>query len=109
MSVALFRFNDNKINADSKVTLSENISTESFYEKYWEKAIHEQGIKIFQDGSKFSKSELREVLKELGLLREWANSNLKGSEKEYMVERIEHMQEIIPKAFINDNTILFIF
>lgn len=109
MSVGLFRYNGNIYNRNSELTLSENISTQEFYEKYWEKAINELGIKFIQDGAEFNKSKLNDVLVELDLLRNWATKNLTGTELEYMKERIENLQRVIPNAFIDDDTILYIF
>lgn len=109
MSVGLFRYNGDINDRYSKPTLSENISTEEFYQRYWQKAINELGIKIIQDGSEFNKSKLSEVLVELDLLRNWAINNLAGTELEYMKERIENLQKVIPNAFIDYNTILYIF
>ena len=110
MSVALFRIDGNDIyNHDAKITLSESIASEAFYQKYWEKAIQELGIKIFQDGSQFSNSDLDAVLSELTLLKNWADKNLKGKDQEYMKSHIEQLLKIIPGAFSDDDTILYIF
>ena len=35
--------------------------------------------------------------------------NLTGNKLEYMKERIEHLQKVIPTAFDNKDTILYIF
>lgn len=109
MSVGLFRYNGDINDRNSELTLSENISTEEFYQKYWQKAVNELGIWIFQDGSEFNKSKLSDVLLELDLLKNWAIKNLTGTDLEYMKERIENLQKIIPNAFIDDDTILYIF
>lgn len=53
MSVALFAVEGNDIYADTKITFSEPVSTEEFYQKYWRKAIKELNIKLFKDGSQF--------------------------------------------------------
>ncbi|WP_321387038.1 hypothetical protein [uncultured Enterococcus sp.] len=89
--------------------LSENISSESFYEKFWEKAIAELDIKYIQDGAEFNKTKLDVVLKELGLLKEWSISNLHGEDKEYMRSRIENLEKVIPTAFTSEQDILHIF
>ena len=109
MSVGLFRYNGDIYDDNSEVTLSVNISTEEFYLMYWEKARKELGIKYIQDGAEFDKSKLNYVLNELDLLNKWAKKNLTGKELEYMNERIENLQNVIPNAFIDDDTILYIF
>lgn len=109
MSIGLFRYNGDINDRNSELTLSENISTEDFYEKYWEKAIKELGIKFIQDGAQFNRSKLDEVLKELESLRKWAIVNLSGVDLEYMKGRIEHLQQVIPNAFNNEDTVLYIF
>lgn len=109
MSVGLFRYNGDIHDDNSEVTLSVNISTEEFYLNHWEKARKELGIKYIQDGAEFNKSKLNDVLRELDLLRNWAMKNLTGKELEYMRERIENLQNVIPDAFIDDDTILYIF
>ena len=108
MSVGLFRYNGDIYDDDSEVTLSVNISTEAFYLKYWERARKELGIKYIQEGAEFNKSKLKDILKELDLLRNWAIKNLSGKELEYMKGRIENLQDVIPNAFIDEETILYI-
>ncbi len=46
MPIGLFRYNGDINDRNSELTLSENISTQDFYEEHWETAIHELGIKI---------------------------------------------------------------
>ncbi|MGZ7440981.1 hypothetical protein [Paenibacillus sp. TH7-28] len=109
MSIGLFRYNGDINDRDSELTLSENISSQKFYEKYWEKAIHDLGIKYIQEGAEFDRSKLDDVLVELDLLRNWAIQNLNGTDLEYMEGRLENLQKVIPDAFISDDTILYIF
>ncbi|MGC6768094.1 hypothetical protein ACYSNR_17355 [Enterococcus sp. LJL128] len=109
MSVGLFKYDGDIYNENSKVILSENISSESFYEKFWEKAIAELNIKYIQDGAEFNKTSLDIVLKELGLLKEWAIANLHGEDREYMRSRIENLEKVIPTAFTSEQDILYIF
>lgn len=51
MSVGLYRYNGDIYDRKSELTLSENISTQEFYDEHWERAIHELGISIIRDGS----------------------------------------------------------
>ena len=105
MSVALFKFNEDK----SKVILSVNVATQSFYEKYWVPAISEIGAKYICDGAKFGKSNLDDVLKELVLLHAWTLENTKDSDQEYMMARIKNLQETIPRTLEDEGAILYIF
>lgn len=109
MSIGLFRYNGDINDRDSELTLSENISTQDFYEEYWETAIYELGIELIQDGSEIHYSQLETALVELASLREWSIQNLSGNELEYMKGRIENLQKVLPGAFIDENTVLYIF
>ncbi|MCL1917221.1 MAG: hypothetical protein FWG14_02715 [Peptococcaceae bacterium] len=105
MSVALYKFNRDR----SKIVLSVNISTQRFYVKYWIPAISEIGVKYICDGSRFGKSNLDDVLKELDLLHIWALENMNGYDQEYMITRIKDLQRMIPKALEDVDAILHIF
>ncbi|MBT2284933.1 hypothetical protein MKY87_15355 [Paenibacillus sp. FSL R7-0198] len=109
MSIGLFRYNGDINDRNSELTLSENISTQDFYEEHWEKAIHELGITIIQDGSEINYSQLEAAIVELALLKEWSIKNLDGNDLEYMKGRIENLQKVLPNAFINEDTVLYIF
>ncbi|MGG4127152.1 MULTISPECIES: hypothetical protein [Paenibacillus] len=109
MSIGLFRYNGDINDRNSELTLSENISTQDFYEEHWETAIHELGIKIIQDGSEINYSQLEAAIDELALLKEWTIKKLIGNDLEYMKGRIENLQKVLPDAFINEDTVLYIF
>ena len=109
MSVGLYKYNGDINDRDSEEIISELISTQSFYNEYWEKAIKELNVKYIQDGAEFDKSKLIIVMKELKLLKDWALKNLDGKNLEYMSNRIGKLQEIIPIALQNDDDILYIF
>lgn len=109
MSVQLFKYDGYIYDQNSNLVLCENISSQEFYDKYWEKAIKELNIKILKDGSEFDISKLDIVLKELKLLQLWAKGNLQGINLDYMYDRIENLQKVISIAFDNANTILYIF
>lgn len=91
------------------MVLSENIASEHFYNKYWEKAINELNIKYIQDGAEINFAMKDTVLKELEMLLEWAMKNVEGKDLQYMKDRIENLQKVIPTAFDDENTILYIF
>jgi len=109
MAVGLYKYDRDINDRNSELVLSENIATQEFYAKYWEKAIGELGIKYIQDGAEFDYSKKNIVLKELELLMVWVEQNLEGKELEYMKSRVENLQNVIPDAFDDEKTILYIF
>lgn len=109
VSVGLYKYDGNIYDRDSKLVLSENIASQRFYEQYWEKAIKELNIKYIQDGAEFDSSKESEVLEELRQLQYWAETNLNDEDLEYMKNRIQNLQKVIPNAFENKDTILYIF
>ena len=94
MSVGLYKYLGNIYDRNSKLILSENISSQQFYEKYWEKAIYEMKIKYVQDGAEFDISKKKIVLEELELLLNWAEQNL---------------QKVIMTELCNEKDIFYIF
>ena len=109
MAVGLYKYDGNFSDRGSKLILSENIASQQFYEKYWEKAIKELNIKYMQDGAEFDKTKKEIVLEELNLLLCWAEKNLQEKDLEYMKSRIENLQKVIPIAFDDENSMLYIF
>ena len=51
MSVGLYKYDGDFYDRNSELVLSENIASERFYNKYWEKAINELNVKYIQDGA----------------------------------------------------------
>ena len=96
-------------NQDSSIDLTINISTTQFFNEYWEKAIKDTNARIFKENSQFGKSQMLDVLHELELIKKWAEVNLTGTDQEYMIERVENLLDNIPRAFDNDETILYIY
>lgn len=110
MAVGLFKYDRDINDPDSKLVLSENISSQKFYDIYWEKAVLELKIKYIRDDGEFDKTKLGDVLEELESLKKWALKNLKSENLEYMKIRIENLQKVIPQVFIEDeDSILYIF
>ena len=109
MSVGLYKYDGDMNDRDSKLILSENIASQRFYEKYWERAIEDLNIQYVQDGAEFDSSKKDIVLEELMSLLFWAEKNLRGKDLEYMRSRIKNLQKVIPGAFRDENTILYIF
>lgn len=96
-------------NPDGSIDLMISIATTQFFNEYWEKAIKDGNIKIFKENNHFDKSQLKEVLDELEIIKKWAETNLEGIELEYMKGRVENLIDRLPKAFNRDNTILYIY
>ncbi|MBR2565218.1 MAG: hypothetical protein IKE29_11415 [Paenibacillus sp.] len=109
MSVGLYRYSGDIYDRDSELTLSENISTQEFYDEHWERAIHELGISIVQDSSEIVFHQLEDALDELDRLREWVIQELDGANLEYMQGRVEQLQRILPNAFESEGDVLYIF
>jgi len=107
MAIGLVRYKD--INDPDTIDLSENIASTKFYNMYWEPAIKELGIKLFQENGYFCKDQLEIVMFELSQLKDWANKKLTGSDLEYMVSRIDNLEKVIPDAFENEGTILYVY
>ncbi|CAI6080020.1 hypothetical protein PAECIP112173_02767 [Paenibacillus sp. JJ-100] len=109
MSVGLYRYSGDIYDRDSELTLSENISTQEFYDEHWERAIHKLGISIVRDSSEIVFHQLEDALDELDRLREWAIQELDGTNLEYMQGRVEQLQRILPNAFVSKGDVLYIF
>lgn len=109
MAVGLYKYEGNINDRNSKLILSENISSQQFYEKYWERAIEELNIKYIQDGAELDFSKKDMVLEELKLLLYWAEQNLQDNDLEYMKSRIKNLQKVVPIAFDDEKSILYIF
>lgn len=96
-------------NPDGSIDLTINISTTQFFNEYWEKAIKDTNAKIFKENSQFRKNQMLDVLYELELIKKWAETNLSGTNMEYMTERVQNLLDSIPKAFDDEETILYIY
>lgn len=96
-------------NPDGTIDLTINISTTNFFNEYWEKAIKDTNAKIFKENGQFRKNQMLDVLHELELIKKWAEKNLSGTNMEYMTERAQNLLESIPKAFDDEETILYIY
>ena len=108
MSVGLYKYNGN-IFDDVEEILSENIASQRIYDRYLEPAIEELNIFYFQDGAEIRKNNLDLVIKEIELLTKWVVNHVEGEDKEYLLERLKHMKEVIPKSLESDEDVLYIF
>jgi hypothetical protein len=94
---------------DGDIDFSIPIATTRFFVQHWDTAIEELGLKLIQENAYFGKDKLKEVLRELALLKEWAIKNLDGKELDYMKSRVEDLETGIPGAFDREDTILYIY
>ncbi|MDE5781805.1 MAG: hypothetical protein K2I03_10105 [Lachnospiraceae bacterium] len=85
------------------------VATTEFFKIYWERAIEECDLQVFQEYNYFGKEQISKILSELELLKKWSEKNLNGKEYVYMNERIEELKKEIPKVFEwEENAILCI-
>lgn len=106
MSVSVFRMNqeDNSFELGFEIP----ISREDFFTKVWQTAINELGIIGIQNGIELRQEQLESTLLELEKIRQWARSNLRNNDLEYMVSRIDLLIQELPSAFKTDDTVLWI-
>ena len=109
MSVGLYKYDGDIGDKKSELVLSENIASQQFYEKYWEKAIDAMKIKYIQDGAEIDITKKNIALEELKLILNWAEKNMQGKDLEHIRNRIENLQRVIPIALKDDRDILYIF
>lgn len=109
MAVGLYKYGGDINDRNSKLILSENIASQQFYEKYWERAVKDLSIKYMQDGAEFDSSKKDMVLDELESLLHWAEKNLQEKDLEYMKSRVESLQKVVSIALEDENSILHIF
>ena len=89
------------------------VATEKFFNEYWLPAAEELGLKwipTFSVGMDVTKEDLAEVIHELYQLKRWAKANLhlRRADQDYMITRIELLEEKLPQAFRRENAVMFI-
>ena len=84
------------------------IAFQRVYRQYWEPAIKELDIQCFQTCAYFGRDKLDQALRELALLKEWTKKNVTGSDREYILTRIEGLEKGIPDAFDREDTVLYV-
>lgn len=109
MSVGLFRYSGYFREEGSRLITSLNVSTEEFYVLHWRRAVKDTNSRFFLDGGKFSVNDIEAVLTELKHQKEWAIENLSGGDLEYMYDRIEDLEEQLPKECQKCGTEFYIF
>lgn len=103
---------DGDINGrNSELILNENIDTQEFYNRYWEKAIEELNLEFLSQieyGLEFGIEELPMVIKELNEVLKWSDNNLEQTDNNLIRLRIELLFEKLPEAFVDLNNIVYI-
>lgn len=95
MSVDLHRYDGDIFDKSSKLISQHAVASYSFYCKCWEKGIRECNVRLFRDDGEFSDGDIDEVMTELNNLKSWALKELSGSDQEYFITRIEHLQHYL--------------
>lgn len=110
MSVYAFVLNPE---TEEEEKLRTPVSTEIFFNKYWLSGAEELGLKwipTFSAGMDVIKEYVPEIINELRQLKKWAKEQpqLSQDEKEYMITRIELLEERLPLAFQREDAVMFI-
>ncbi len=109
MAVDVFRYNTVYDAADAKVIFQHAVATYSFYKKYWERAIRECNVRLFQDNSEFDPGDLDEVMAELDRLKEWSLKYMSDWDQEYFLKRINDLQYWLPLECRNEGGRFYLF
>lgn len=87
------------------------IATESFFKECWMPAIESLCLRwtvLFSTGIDVEEGDVPNIMNELLLIKEWAHKNLGEEQRIKILERIEGLQEELPKAFQRREAIVFI-
>lgn len=85
------------------------LANQKFYNRVWEKAVSETGVKLVRDWGTFTPAQVDEVLDELHILMEWCEQNLKGEDYIRFKDRIEDLMTVIPEEVPNSDEPFHIF
>ena len=72
------------------------ISSQNFYDSCWAVGIKENNLLLLHEYSEFSAEDIDEVLKQLNILKAWAEKQLSPADFERMAERIEQLKLWLP-------------
>lgn len=87
------------------------IATEAFFKKCWMPAIEAlnlQWLKLFPIGLSLSKENISNIVSELELLNKWVKANLNEEEQKHIHERITGLEQMLEKAIVLEDVIVFI-
>ncbi|HEY1196249.1 hypothetical protein [Flavobacterium sp.] len=106
MSVAAFT-----LNPDNIETFYVPIASEIFFNTYWIPALRETQTVLLSDiiyGIDLCKNDLNLIIKDLGVVKDWAIKNLEKDPLEHMLARINLLELKLPLAFTDVDSIVFI-
>lgn len=87
------------------------ISSEKFFNSHWLPAcelLKLRWIPCFGSGIVIYKEDLLEIKAEIDKLKVWARENLSDADLEYMIERLNLLDDKLPLAFTEENTSVYI-
>lgn len=88
------------------------VATEESFTNYWLKASKElqlAWVPIFETGIVIEREDIPIILKEIKLVKEWIEKNVKNIDIKIGIEkRINYILETLPKAFEKENIKLYV-
>ncbi|MBM7543285.1 hypothetical protein [Amphibacillus cookii] len=88
------------------------VATEEVFSSYWLKASNElqlSWVPIFETGIVIEKENMSVILRELGLVKEWIEKNVRDIDAKIDLEiRLDYILETLPKAFADENIKLYV-
>lgn len=105
MSISL-----NREGKDGLIEWSISIASTKFFNQYWNVAIQELSIKLFQENGYFGKSQIGEVLQELKEIKSWAKNHVTEENYTIMEHKIDELEKAIPEAFVgHDDAYIYVY
>ncbi|MCM3172092.1 MULTISPECIES: hypothetical protein [unclassified Paenibacillus] len=88
------------------------VSTESFFKRCWIPGIQSlqlEMVSYFADpGIDLTKEHFPELVRELSLLREWANKSLEEKDATFLIGRVDFLIQKMTEVFNDEAVILYI-
>lgn len=111
MSIGVFRFEKNNLEAESKQLFFASVSGEDTYTRLWTKAIKDTNTKIFKADSEFTIGQVEIVLDELHNLMKWCEEKLEKNSRDYnyMQSHIKFLIKSISEEAHKGNEKFYIF
>ena len=107
MAIEIHRYSEDAEN--SSLTFMHSVANQKFYNRVWEKAVAETGIKLIRDWGVFTPQQIDDAVEELHILIEWCEQNLNGKDYIYMKDKLEVLIEVIPEEAKKSNEPFYIF
>lgn len=88
------------------------VATEEVFSNYWLKASNElqlSWVPIFETGIVIEREDMSVILRELGLVKEWIDKNVRDTDTKIDLEkRLDYILETLPNAFADENIKLYV-